>query len=386
MDALDIELPWPRYFSKRKASDYSGKTFTAGDTLFARITPCTENGKAALVPEIETQVGIGSTEFAVLSPNRERVLPWYLFYVAKSHPVHNYAVSRMRGSTGRQRVPFSVFRRELDVALPPFEEQRKIATVLYTVDQAIEKTEEIISQLGRTKQGLYRTLFSEGYKQHIQFQSTNYGKIPESWNVSKITEVTSQIQAGGTPDTDVPEYYDGGIPWVKTGELSQYRVTETKQKITERGLEESTARLFSPETILIAMYGATTGEVSLLEIEAATNQACCGIVTTDEMVPKFLFHQLNYLSNRLESLSAGSGQQNISKSIIEKFDILVPPIEEQNSIADVLNSVDDSIAKNESTEEHYQRLKQGLMQNLLSGEVRTRDKNIEVVDDVIQYG
>ena len=103
MDALDTELPFPKYFGTRDAAEYSGKKFTAGDTLFARITPCTENGKAALVPEIETRVGIGSTEYVVLSPKRDTVLPWYLYYLGKSHPVHDYAVSRMRGSTGRQR-------------------------------------------------------------------------------------------------------------------------------------------------------------------------------------------------------------------------------------------------------------------------------------------
>ncbi|WP_193309201.1 restriction endonuclease subunit S [Halorubrum halophilum] len=274
----------------------------------------------------------------------------------------------------------------LDIPVPSLSEQRKIATVLHNVDQAIQKTEETISQLGRVKKGLYQTLFSEGYRKHNQFKSSKYGEIPESWRVLKLAEITSQIQAGGTPDTDEPEYYDGDIPWVKTGELSQYRVTETEQSITDKGFQESTARLFSPGTILIAMYGATTGEVSLLDIEATTNQACCGVVTTEEMKPEFLFHQLNYLSNHLESLSAGSGQQNISKGIIEKFDVLVPTVEEQDSIVRVLNSVDESISENESTKKKYQRLKRGLMQDLLSGTVRTTDTNIEVPDEIAQHG
>src|SRR5699024_8210760 len=104
-------------------------------------------------------VGIGSTEFAVLSPKCSSVNPWFLYYLGKSHPVHNYAISRMRGSTGRQRVPFSVFRRELDIALPPLEEQRKVATVLYTVDQVIQKTREVIEQIRQVRQGLVQDLF-----------------------------------------------------------------------------------------------------------------------------------------------------------------------------------------------------------------------------------
>ncbi len=386
MDALDTELPWPRYFDERNASEYSGKTFTSGDTLFARITPSTENGKAALVPEMETRVGIGSTEYAVLSPKEDRILPWFLFYVAKSHPVHDYAISRMRGSTGRQRVPFSVFRRELDIALPPLEEQRKIASVLYTVDQAIQKTEEIISKFERIKLGLYQRLFSEGYDQHDSFKSTKYGEIPNQWKMKPLSEATSRIQAGGTPDTNVPEYYGGAIPWIKTGELSQARITDAEEYITEKGLENSTARMFEPGTVLIAMYGATTGEVALLETEATSNQACCGVVTTEEIQPEFLYHQLQYLSDRLESLSAGSGQQNISKGTIEKFDVLVPPTQEQESIVGVLNNVDESIIRNQKVKQQFKRLKQGLMQDLLSGEVRTHDKAIELIEDVLQHG
>lgn len=202
MDALDTELPWPRYFGERNASEYSGKTFSAGDTLFARITPCTENGKAALVPEMDTRVGIGSTEYAVLSPRRERILPWYLFYLAKSHPVHDYAVSRMRGSTGRQRVPFSVFRQELDIALPPLEEQRKIASVLYTVDQAIRKTEEITEQVQGIKQGLVNEVVLRGIECD-SYQSIRVGphefEIPSHWETVSITESCENLDSVRIP-------------------------------------------------------------------------------------------------------------------------------------------------------------------------------------------
>jgi type I restriction enzyme S subunit len=272
------------------------------------------------------------------------------------------------------------------VPLPTLSEQRKIATVLHTVDQAIQKTEEIIGQKKKLKFGLYQSLFSGGIQSHSRSKSSKYGKIPDSWEVSRLGEVTSQMQAGGTPDTDVEEYYGGSIPWVKTGELSQHHVTETEQNITERGLEESTARLLPAKTVLIAMYGATTGEVSILGIEASTNQACCGIIPTDKLLPEFLYHQLDYLSDHLESLSAGSGQQNISKGIIKKFDILLPAVDEQESIVNILNNVDKSIKNNKSTKEQYQRLKQGLMRDLLSGEVRTTDANTDVAEEVAKYG
>jgi len=328
---------------------------------------------------------ICSTEYWPLIPNKNLNLEFYYQYFNSDSFIDRPRLSTSSTTNSHQRIKSNLFDK-VRLPVPPIEEQQKIATVLHNVDQAIQKTEEIIEQLERVKEGLYQTLFSEGYQKHSRFKSSKYSEIPESWHVLKLSEITSQIQAGGTPDTDKPEYYGGDIPWVKTGELSQYRVTETEQKITKKGFKESTARLFSPGTILIAMYGATTGEVSLLDIEATTNQACCGVITTNKMEPEFLFHQLNHLSNYLESLSAGSGQQNISKGIIKKFDVLVPTVEEQNSIVSVLNSVDESIAENKSTKKQYQRLKQGLMQDLLSGTVRTTDTNIEVPGEIAQHG
>lgn len=387
MDSLDTELPFPKYYGERDAEEYSGKTFTAGDTLFARITPCTENGKSALVPQMETRVGVGSTEFAVLSPNVDKIIPWYLYYLANSYPVHNYAVSRMRGSTGRQRVPFDVFRRELDLPLPSRSEQRKIASVLYNIDESIRKTEEIIEQTKRVKKGVMQEVFAEGYHEHEGYRETKYGKIPEDWGVTQISEIARQIQAGGTPDTKEDSYYGGDIYWVKTGELSADRITETEQTITQKGLKESTARLFPPKTVLVAMYGATTGEVSRLEVEASTNQACCGIVTNDNQADsRFLHQQLLYLQDSLIALSAGSGQQNIRKKTIENFDIMLPSLAEQKEIADALENLDSMVRRNQKITEELTIIKHALMQDLLTGTVRTKDADIDILDEVKEVG
>ncbi len=363
-----------------EAPSRAQRTIQQGDVLVGTVRP---KQRSHGFVSAEHDGKICSSGFGALRPG-PNLNSRYLIQEILSNRFFSQMEAYVAGS-GYPAVKISDLKKHR-VSVPPLSEQRKIATVLYTVDQAIEKTEEIISQLERTKKGVCQKLFSKGYNDHSEYKSTKYGKIPVEWDIKKLSEVTNQIQAGGTPDTNIPEYYGGDVPWVKTGELSQYRLTKTEQKITEKGLSESAARLFSPGTVLIAMYGATTGEVCFLEIEAATNQACCGIVTTEQLVPEFLFHQLNYLSDYLESLSAGSGQQNISKGIIQKFDVLMPPVEEQNNIIDVLNSIDNSIAKNEHTMERYQRLKRGLMQDLLSGTIRTTDTNIQVPEEVAHYG
>jgi type I restriction enzyme S subunit len=369
-----------RFITEEFAEEENCTILSEGDLLISRMQEPIL--RSCLLPEFERK-SIMAVDIARLQ-HSEGWNRHFLKYLFNSRPIWKQGIAWASGTT-RKRISRTNMEK-LRLPTPSLSEQRQIATILHNVDQAIQKTEEVIEQLERVKEGLYQTLFSEGYQKHSRFKSSKYSKIPESWRVLKLSEITSQIQAGGTPDTDKPEYYGGDIPWVKTGELSQYRVTETEQKITKKGFKESTARLFSPGTILIAMYGATTGEVSLLDIEATTNQACCGVITTNKMEPEFLFHQLNHLSNYLESLSAGSGQQNISKGIIEKFDVLVPTVEEQNSIVSVLNSVDESIAENKSTKEQYQRFKQGLTQDLLSGTVRTTNTNIEVPNQIVQHG
>jgi type I restriction enzyme S subunit len=180
MDALQTDLPNPEYIGSRDPSEYSGQMFASGDVLFAQITPCTENGKAALVPELSSDAGVGSTEFIVLSPDQDKILPGYLYYLVKSHPIHNYAVSRMRGSTGRQRVPVDVFRREIRFGLPPLSEQKKIVDRLFCLDEEI--------QIERSLRGEYRSL-----KKSLM-QDLLTGEVR---TVDKVIEVLGEVKAHG---------------------------------------------------------------------------------------------------------------------------------------------------------------------------------------------
>jgi len=386
MDALDTELPFPKYSKKRKAADYSGKLFREGDTLFARITPCTENGKTAFVDKMDTDVGIGSTEYAVLSPHREHIHPLYLYYVAKSRPVRNYAISRMRGSTGRQRVPFDVFRRELDVALPPMAEQRSIASILYNLDLAIENSTKIAEKSERIRQGLMQDFLHTGFGDHDEFLETQYGSIPAGWELTTVSEVATRIGSGGTPDTNNEEYYSGEIPWVKTDDLNGETVTETKTQITENGLENSAAKLFPKGTVIFAMYGGSLGQNGRLGMEAAMNQACCGIVADENQIdPYFLHQQLVHRKNQLVALGAGTHQQNLTQSAIEKFEIFVPPLHEQEQIKEVIHNIEREVHTNRENAARLSKLKQEILQELLKGDKRVADGHIESLKKVTEY-
>ena len=390
MDALDTELPWPKYFGTRNASEYSGKTFSKGDTLFARITPCTENGKAALVPEMETEVGIGSTEYAVLSPKRDRINPWLLYYLSKSHPVHNYAVSRMRGSTGRQRVPFSVFRRELDIALPPLSEQRKIATTLYTVDRTIAKTKEIIEQVERLEKGIIQTLLSDGTRDSGGKKDTAIGEVPEHWDVRQISDLTD-VTVGYVQNIDGHfANSDDGIRLYRTKDISSRGLqVQDESYVTQEFHADNKGSQLTAGDLIVARHG-DSGQAAV--IPDSTPEAHCQNVvivrSSDEFVSKFLEYLFNYevTRQRLLAWKAGSVQKVVSTTAVQNFRIPLPPVEEQKEIVKKLSSVNDRL-ENEGAYLHTLRdLKRSLMQDLLSGTVRTTDTNIEVPDEIAQHG
>jgi type I restriction enzyme M protein len=154
----------------------------------------------------------------------------------------------------------------------------------------------------------------------------------QKWPMVKLGEVC-ETSSGGTPLKNKPEYWEhGSIPWLKSGEVSQGEIYNTEEKITKIALKESSAKIFPIDTVLVAMYGATAGQVGLLKIEATTNQAICGICPTSNYIPKFLYFVLLSQKDLLVSMSTGGAQPNISQSIIRNLEIPLPPVEVQRKI------------------------------------------------------
>jgi type I restriction enzyme S subunit len=397
MDALNTELPWPRYFRTRNASEYSGKTFTKGDTLFARITPCTENGKAAIVPEMETKVGIGSTEYAVLSPKRDSINPWLLYHISKSYPIHNYAVSRMRGSTGRQRVPFSVFRRELDIALPPLPEQRKIAAVLHNVDQAIQKTEQVIEQAERAKEGVIQ----ESVLDKIAKASspTELGEVPDDWETVKLEDVASKqedslVDGPFGSSLKAEEFVENGLARilqlqnVKEGWYSDSNIRYVDKETYEE-LERHSAK---PGDIFIAKMASPVARTCILPDKYEHYMLGCAdvvkLVPNEEFVDDFVVYCLNSYPVWKQAAAhiRGSGRLRVNLNQLKEVELPKPPRREQEKVVSAVNGITDYIESHKNEKERLSRLKKGLRQDLLSGTVRTTDTNIEVPEEIAQYG
>ena len=168
--------------------------------------------------------------------------------------------------------------------------------------------------------------------------------MKSGWEIKTLGDVC-QTGAGGTPLKSKKEYYEGGtIPWLLSGEVSQGEICSTTNFISQKGLDNSSAKIFPVNTVLVAMYGATAGQVGMLRFEAATNQAVCGILPNKRFLPKFIFYYFLSKKDELVSQAAGNAQPNISQLKIKNTAVPIPLISEQQRIVTILDEAFEGIA------------------------------------------
>ena len=154
-----------------------------------------------------------------------------------------------------------------------------------------------------------------------------------------------EIGSGGTPSKSHPEYYGGDIPWVKTGDLKDEYLYEVEDFITEEGLNNSSAKVYEADTVLIAMYGATIGATSILKINACTNQACAAFKKNEQVIPEYLYYFLRSQKKKFVKDGVGGAQPNISAGYLKKVEMELLSLEEQRAIVDILDKTSDIVIK-----------------------------------------
>lgn len=175
----------------------------------------------------------------------------------------------------------------------------------------------------------------------------------------KLGEIC-ETSAGGTPLKSEKAYYSGGdIPWLLSGEVNSKNITLSKNFISRKGLDNSSAKVFPPNTVLVAMYGATAGQVGILRFHAATNQAVCGILPNDRVIPEYLYYLLLSKKSTLVAQAVGNAQPNISQQKIRNTEIELPPLIEQKRIVAMLDEAFADIDKaRELTEQNLKNARE----------------------------
>jgi type I restriction enzyme S subunit len=211
-----------------------------------------------------------------------------------------------------------------------------------------------------------------------------------SWKEHQLGDIF-KITSGGTPNRAKPEYYENGvIPWVKTGDLKDKYVFKFEEFITKHALNESSAKLFPPKTVLLAMYGATIGACSILPVEASTNQACAAFLPVSTCDENYLYYYLVAIKNKLIRAGVGGAQPNISIGIIKNINIPLPTLPIQRRITDILDAADDYRQKTRAVIEKYDQLAQALFLDMFGDPVKN-PKGFEVITvrdfvEEVKYG
>lgn len=313
----------------RKYSEVSkGYTyFKPNDVLFAKVTPCMENGKAAIARDLENGLGFGSTEFHVLRPS-ELILPEYLLLFIQQPSFREFAKSSFIGTGGLQRVPPGFFRRA-SLPLPTIIEQKRIVGIFQEVEQINKKRNSISNLLLKIRQQFFLEVFGDPNP-----------KFNDKWPVEKIGS-TIEVGTGGTPSRSNVEYFNGDIPWVKSTELTDTLIENAEEKISKNAISTSNAKIYPKGTILIAMYGQgqTRGRTGKLSIDATCNQACAALIPNEHYNQDYLWLWLQLSYEYIRSLGRGGQQENLNLKILRNIKIPKPPIALQNSFSRIFHQL-----------------------------------------------
>ena len=200
-------------------------------------------------------------------------------------------------------------------------------------------------------------------------------KLPENWCWTRMQEI-AQWGSGGTPSRKVSEYYNGDISWVKTGELNDDYIFETEEHITQEAISHSSAKIYPTDTVVIAMYGATIGKVGILEIPAATNQACACAIVKPSTDYKYLFYYAQSQKDDFIKKGKGGAQPNISQEIIKFHQFPLPPLAEQQRIVDRIESLfaklDEAKEKAQAVVDSFETRKAAILHKAFTGELTAK--------------
>ncbi|WP_160134181.1 restriction endonuclease subunit S [Halococcus salsus] len=290
-----------------------------------------------------------------------------LFYIQKS----------IAGTTVKHLSQSNI--RDVNLPTPSLEEQRKIATILYAVDQTIQKTEEIIEQTKRVDDGLLQSLFS-GERLDCDYDEVpTVGSIPDYWESGLMGEECT-ITMGSSPKSEYYNESGDGLPFFQANNEfglrspSHNRWCSNPVKTAEEG------------STLMTIRGTYVGQVNMADRNCCIGRGLAAISAGDSILPEYLYHHLRRRERYVKSIAIGSTFDSVSSDDLDNLVIAIPPKEEQKEIAESLEEVQKTFMDSHEYISQLKRLKQGLMQDLLSGEVRTDDVDIEVLDDVLAHG
>lgn len=331
-----------------------------GDVLFNRTSETQDEiGLTAIYLDTEPVVFGG---FVIRARSIDQQLTnGFKKYCFSSNQIRQDIIKRgqgaVRGNIGQGDLE------KIALAFPGIPEQRRIVFILETWDRAIEQLARKIALKKNIKKGLAQQLLTKKVRR---------SGFTDTWQTVSLGDVAS-MSSGGTPKSIVDEYYTGGsIPWVSISDMTKKGkyISETEKKLTQLGLENSSAKIYPKGTVLYAMY-ASIGECSIAGEKLSSSQAILGIQPAKNLNNLYLYYYLTSIKDRIKLQGQQGTQANLNAGMVRNFILQMPPLEEQIEIATILNCADEEISKLEYRQSLILRQKEFLLNNLITGTIRT---------------
>lgn len=301
------------------------KIVKTGQFAYGPVT--SRNGEKISIAYLDSEDCIISSSYTVFEVvDKNQLMPEYLMLWFSRPEFDRYARFKSHGSVRE------IFDWEemcnVELPVPPIDEQRKIVQAYQTITNRIELKKRINDNLLDIGVSSIQKNIGKGALINLtEFEMDNM-VLPEGFSVKTVSEFCNETKSGSTPSRTTNEYWENGnISWVKSGEVHNNITLQTEEYITEAGLAGSSTKLLPKDTVLMAMYGVTAGEVGYLGIEAATNQAICGMLCNSKAEAAYLYFTLVQCQTEISRLSNGGVQDNLSKNFIDNIKLVVPPIE-----------------------------------------------------------
>lgn len=311
-----------RYISQNTFDRLKCTEIYAGDILISRLPD--PIGRSCIIPYLPDRM-ITAVDCTIVRLGDDLIPPFLVHYTNSSDynkKIQRYVTGAVRKRISRKNLS------QIEIPIPPLSEQKRIVAELDLLSEVIAKKREQLTQLDALAQSLFYTMFGDPI--------TN----EKGWETKRLGDVC-QTSAGGTPTKGRSEYYDNGtIPWLRSGEINKMYICNTELFINELGLRNSSAKWFPKNTVVIAMYGATVGQVGILCHEMTTNQAVCGIFPNKTFAPIYLYHFLLSQKENYIKIAAGGAQPNISQNIVRNTLVCCPPLALQQQFAEKIEAIE----------------------------------------------
>ena len=256
--------------------------------------------------------------------------------------------------------------------------QQKIGQILRNIDDKININQEVNKNLDELCHIIFKHYFID-FTPFIDkgLVDSEIGQIPKGWVVTTVGNILD-CKLGGTPSRSNESYWGGDIAWINSGKINEFRIIEPSEYITEEGLKKSATKLLPAKTTVIAITGATLGQISLLEIDSCANQSVIGVIPNKEYPYEFVYPLISSILDDLLKHQTGGAQQHINKNNVESFNIVCPPNDIISKYTNIISPLYSQISSNCFEIEKLQKLRDILLPKLMSGEIDVSAVNCDL--------